>query len=84
MVRWVHANSQFKLEAKMEFARAADGWLCAYAKAKAQVVVTHEELSQHAKGRVPLPNVCQEFGVGYVDPFRMLQELKVRFQWSPE
>lgn len=83
MVRWVQANSQFNSEAKAEFAQVADAWLCAYAKAEAQhIVVTHEEISPHAKRRVPIPNVCQQFGVDYVDPFRMLKELKVRFQWS--
>lgn len=83
MVRWVQTNSQFHSEAKTEFAQVADAWLCAYAKAKAQhIVVTHEEISPHVKRRVPIPNVCQQFGVNYVDPFRMLKELKVRFQWS--
>ena len=85
MVRWVQANSQFKAEAKTEFAQVADGWLCAYAKANTQhVVVTHEELSPHAKSRVPLPNVCQQFGVDYMDPFTMLKDLSVRLQWSAD
>ena len=83
MVRWVQANSQFQSEAKTEFAQVADGWLCAYAKANAQhTVVTHEELSPQARRRVPLPNVCQHFGVDYIDPFSMLKDLEVRFQWS--
>jgi hypothetical protein len=83
MVRWVQAEPQFKSEAKTEFAQVADGWLCAYAKSNAQhVVVTHEELSPQAKRRVPLPNICQQFGVDYIDPFTMLKDLKVRFQWS--
>ena len=85
IVRWVQAEPQFKSEAKTEFAQVADGWLCAYAKAKAQhVVVTHEELSPDAKRRVPLPNVCRKFGVNYIDPFTMLKELKVCFQWRAE
>ena len=83
MVRWVQAEAQFRLEAKTEFAQVADGWLCAYAKANVQhVVVTHEELSPQAQRRVPLPNVCQQFGVDYIDPFSMLKDLKVRFRWS--
>jgi hypothetical protein len=83
MVSWVKANSQFNTEAKTDFAEVADAWLCAFAKAKAQhVVVTHEELSPLAKRRVPIPNVCRQFGVGYVDPFTMLRDLTVRFHWS--
>jgi hypothetical protein len=83
MVRWVQAEPQFRSEAKTEFAQVADGWLCAYAKANAQhVVVTHEERNPQAKRRVPLPNVCLQFGVDYIDPFTMLKDLKVCFQWS--
>lgn len=83
MVGWVQAEAQFKAEAKSGFAQVADGWLCAYAKAHSQhVVVTHEELSPDAKKRVPLPNLCTQFGVDYVDPFVMLKQLKVRFKWS--
>ena len=83
MVSWVQANTQFKSEAKTEFAQVADGWLCAYAKAKSQhVVVTHEELSPYAKGRAPLRNVCQQFGVNYMDPFAMLKDLRVCLKWS--
>jgi hypothetical protein len=84
MVRWVQANSQFKPEAKTGFAQVADGWLCAYAKANVQhVVVTHEELSPQAMRRVPLPNICQQFGVTYIDPFTMLKALKVQLRWYP-
>jgi hypothetical protein len=32
-----------------------------------------------AKGNVPMPNVCLEFGVEYCNVFDMLQELKVKF-----
>ena len=77
--------NQFKSEAKTEFAQVADGWLCAYAKAKPQhVVVTHEQLNPYAKGRVPLPNVCQQFGVNYIDPFTMLRDLRVCLKWSAD
>jgi hypothetical protein len=77
MVRWVNANSQFNSEAKTDFAHVADAWLCAYAKAKAQhVVVTHEELSPQAKRRIPIPSVCRQFGVDYIDPFTMLKDLR--------
>jgi hypothetical protein len=83
IVSWAQANSQFNSEAKTGFAQVADAWLCAYAKANDQhIVVTHEELSPQAKRRVPIPNVCQQFGVDYIDPFTMLKDLKVRFSWS--
>ena len=45
------------------------------------VVVTHEAASPNVKRRVPLPNVCDQFGVVTRDPFTMLRELEVRFDW---
>ena len=46
------------------------------------VVVTHEMFNVDVKKRVPLPNVCNEFGVKYCDTFAMLRDLKVRFDWE--
>lgn len=80
MMQWVQENEQFKLEAKTEFASVADGWLPAYALAHPNhVVVTHEEFSPDAKKRVPLPNVCKQFGVLWMDTFAMLRELQAKF-----
>lgn len=82
MMSWVQAQSQFKREAKAEFARVADGWVVAYAKTHNAVVVTHEEYAREARKRVPLPNVCKQFGVDYVDTFKMLRSLDVEFSWE--
>jgi len=83
MVSWVQSQPQFYPEAKAEFAAGTDGWLIAHAKANGLVVVTHEVLAPDAHKRVPIPNVCQAFGVNYVDTFRMLIELGTRFTWAP-
>jgi hypothetical protein len=80
MVQWVQAHAHFKPEAKVEFAQVADGWLVAYAKTHPHhIVVTHEELSPDSKKRVPLPNVCKQFGVEFLDPFAMLKQLRACF-----
>jgi hypothetical protein len=79
MVRWVQAEHQFTPEAKAQFAAGADGWVMAYAKANGLVVVTHEIYAPDAKKKVPMPNVCLEFNVGYCNTFDMLRELKVKF-----
>ena len=42
IIDWVTNHSQYKPEAKDEFADAADGWLAAYAKVYGMTVVTHE------------------------------------------
>ena len=79
MNKWVQENSRLQPQAIEEFARVADAWLAAYAKVNNNVVVTHEVHNVDAKKRVPLPNVCQQFGVKYYDTFAMLRTLEVRF-----
>ena len=81
---WVEGNTQFRREAKAEFAAAADGWLAAYAKVHGAVLVTHEQYSPDVKRRVPLGNICQQFGVPMRDTFLMLRELEVRFDWTSD
>jgi len=84
MVEWVYAESQYQDAAKAEFASVADGWLVAYAKVNRHTVVTHEEYRPESKRRIPIPNVCQEFDVEYVNLFDMLRDLKAKFIASPK
>ena len=80
LVAWVQQQTQFMAAAKDQFAQVADGWLIAYAQArKNHIVVTMEEHAPHAKKKVPLPNVCQEFGIRYTDTFTMLKDLGAQF-----
>ena len=83
MYHWVQTNPQFQPQAKEKFAKEADGWVAAFAKVHSRVVVTQEVFSANVKKRVPLPNVCQQFGVDYCDTFEMLHTLDVRFEWEP-
>jgi hypothetical protein len=78
LVNWVQNQAQFTTEAKAEFAAVADGWVIAYAKANGLIVVTHEEYAPDAKKKVPMPNVCLQFGVDYCNTFEMLTELGIR------
>ncbi|KJU82461.1 hypothetical protein MBAV_005346 [Candidatus Magnetobacterium bavaricum] len=82
IVTWVQAQSQFIQAAKADFAKVADGWLIAYAKANNLVLVTHEVYNQFAKGKVKIPNVCKAFNVTCVDTFDMLKDLKTSFIWK--
>lgn len=79
MVDWVQAASQFSAAAKAEFASVADGWLIAYAKVNGLILVTQEVYAPDAQRRVPIPNVCLEFDVEYVNTFEMLREVGTRF-----
>lgn len=76
---WVYAQDQFSDAAKADFADGVDGWLIAYAKSQGSIVVTHEVLDPSIKRKVPIPNVCEALEVNYVDTFKMLRELGVRF-----
>jgi len=78
---WAQNEAQYMAAAKVEFARVADGWLPAYAMAFSGTVVTHEEPAREAKKRIPLPNVCEEFSIPYIDTFTMLRALEARFHW---
>lgn len=69
---WVQRSSQFLAAAKAEFAKNADGWLVAYAMVKSCVIVTHEQFSPEAKRNVPIPNMCKEYGVPYVNVIAIL------------
>jgi len=79
VMAWVQAHPQFSGGAKANFATVPDGWLIAYAKAKAGIVVTQEVLDLGAKSRVKIPNVCQAFDVPFLDTFKMLRALGVKF-----
>jgi len=79
VMTWVQGQPQFSSAAKADFAEGADGWLVAYAMTKGRIVVTHEVPAPEARRKVPIPNVCQQFGVRYMDTFAMLRQLGVRF-----
>lgn len=80
LVAWVQGQTQFMEAAKEEFAQVADGWLVAYAQTREDhIVVTMEEHAPHAKKKVPLPNLCIQFGVRYTDTFTMLKDLGAKF-----
>jgi len=80
VISWVNGQGQYFDLAKADFAKGADGWLIACAKAKNYVVVTHEILAPDAKRKVPIPNVCQALDVSYIDTFTMLRKLGVLFR----
>lgn len=82
VMMWVQRHSQYFDHAKAKFATGADGWLVAYAMVNGAVVVTNEERRPEAKREIKLPDVCAQFDVSYTDPFRMLKDLAVRFEFE--
>ena len=75
----VNSNSQYFAYAKSKFASSADGWVAAYAYTIGATVVTQEVFKPDIKKRVPLPNVCDDLEVEYMNTFELLRELDVVF-----
>lgn len=70
--------------AKAKFATEADGWLVAYACVTGVDVVTNEQPRPEARGRILLPDVCNQFGVRFHDAFARLKSLHVRYDFATE
>jgi hypothetical protein len=79
MVAWVQSQSRFLPAAKADFAAKADGWLIAYAKTHGLHLVTLEQPNPETRKKVPMPNVCDAFGVKYVNTFDALRALRTKF-----
>lgn len=75
IIEWAVGQPQFTEAAKSEFASVADSWLTACAKAHNCVLVTHELYDAHIKRKIPIPNVCRQFGVPYMNILQMLRKL---------
>ena len=79
---WVQRHPQYYDNAKAKFATEADGWLVAYARLRGITVITNEQPRPESRSRILLPDVCDNFGVGYNDTFAMLKELQIRYEYS--
>lgn len=62
-----------------EFLSGADPWLIAKAMTMNATVLTHEQLNLSTRRKFLIPNVCQHFGVPFVDTFELLNALEARF-----
>lgn len=62
-----------------EFLGGADPWLIAKARVTGTAVVTHERLNLDNRRKFLIPNVCQHFGVEFINTFDMLNRLDGRF-----
>lgn len=82
LMNWAQGQAQFTPAAKAEFATKADAWLIAYAMANKLTVVTMEVFNREIKKKIPIPNVCQAFGVPHIETFEMLSALGVAYSWT--
>lgn len=79
VMQWAMDEPRFFPEAKSEFARVADAWIVAYAKAHDCVVTTMEMPDRNGRRRIKIPDACDVFSVPYVNTFSMLRQLGVKF-----
>lgn len=76
----VAKNPQYKEFARVEFANAADSWLCAQAIAYSYIIVTEEKYEPHATNKIKIPNICKEFGIPYINRLQLIRELGIKFE----
>lgn len=62
-----------------DFLSGADPLLIAKAKAMGATIVTQEKSDPKSRKKVFIPDVCNEFGVPYLDTYDLLENLKARF-----
>lgn len=78
VLKTVRQNTQYAPEQKNRFFSGADPWLIATAKVYDYVVVTLEVLVGNNSKKVKIPNICEQFGVKYVDLREMMKSLGMR------
>jgi Domain of unknown function (DUF4411) len=72
--------SAMKTGALEEFLDGADPWLIAKAiSTQDAVIVTHEQFNLQMRRKYSIPNVCQHFGVAWIDTFELLTQTDARF-----
>ncbi len=78
IANWANSlNQHYKQNAIEEFlsAELADPWLVAYAIGQDITIVTYEKSEPNRKNRIKIPEVCNHFGVRYINTVEMLREL---------
>jgi predicted nucleic acid-binding protein len=61
----------------------ADPWIIAHAMYEGATVVTKEEkVTAVSSHKVKIPNVCENMGVQWINDFKMIEELGIKFNCS--
>lgn len=74
-------SHQMKAGAVEEFLAGADPWLIAKAMTTPDcVLVTHEQFNPQLKRKFSIPNVCQTFGMQWINTFQVLDATGAEFR----
>jgi len=82
IVSWTNSMSHhYTTAAIQEFLETdlADPWLIAFAMSNNWTIVTYEKSEPNRKNRIKIPEVCNQFGVRYINTIEMLRELNENF-----
>lgn len=77
VAEWVRSQA-YRAAAIAEFLEGADYYLVAHARARGDIIVTHEVPSDGVK-RVKIPNVAIGLRLRHMNPFEMLRRERARF-----
>lgn len=77
----ISKNDHFSESAIAEFCHAdeADAWLISFALKKGIIVITHEVSAPGSKKKIKMPDVCNQFGVRYMNTIEMFRTIGERF-----
>jgi len=78
ILQTVMDNPQYSDIAKYDYADVADSWLIAHAKANRYTIVTEEVFNRDIKKKVPIPNICREQNVEYINTIEFLRRIKAK------
>lgn len=79
IAKWANSMAyHFRKNAIDEFlaTNKADPWLVATAMEEGYTLVTYEKSEPNRRSRIKIPEVCNYFGVRYIDTVQMLREMK--------
>jgi Domain of unknown function (DUF4411) len=79
LAAWATAPArQYRQEAIDEFLYSADIKLIAHALAVGATLVTREQPAPDSKRKIKIPDVCNDFGVSWTEPFTVYRALGMR------
>ena len=80
IITWSQEQNGYTSAVKQDFARYehADPWLVAYALINRCVVVTLESANPATKKKIPIPIICDAFGVPWTNTFEMLRHARIQ------
>lgn len=80
ITNYILNHDTYSAENKSKFLAKADPWLIATAMAYGYIVVTHEAKVGEGAKKVKIPNVCETFGVAYINVFELMRTNNVNLR----